>query len=227
MYTYLILELATLLVPLLYTYEKNLGFYKRLRPTVVSILIVASVFSIWDIVFTEKGVWGFNATYHLPFKLFGLPIEEWLFFLVIPYASIFLHETVVFLLPKVRLNSKTTTIISVLIIIAAVFILASNIERAYSVVNSIFIIVVVFTVLFLRKEILQHYYISFLVILIPFIIVNGILTGNFIPDEVVWYNSAEIIGLRVFTIPAEDFGFAFSLILINLFLIKTFDQKHV
>ena len=47
-------------------------------------------------------------------------------------------------------------------------------------------------------------FLSFPLILIPFLIVNGILTGSFIEDEVVWYNSSGNLGIRILTIPVED-----------------------
>ena len=59
---------------------------------------------------------------------------------------------------------------------------------------------------------------AFIFILIPFFIVNGILTGSGIDEQVVWYNNNENLGIRFLTIPVEDFGYAFSLILFNLLL---------
>lgn len=46
-------------------------------------------FIIWDIVFTEKGIWGFNESYLLGYFLWDLPVEEWMFFVSIPYACVF------------------------------------------------------------------------------------------------------------------------------------------
>ena len=57
-------------------------------------------------------------------------------------------------------------------------------------------------------------------ILIPFVMVNAILTGSFIDEPVVWYNNSENLGIRFLTIPVEDFGYAFSLILFKLLLRK-------
>jgi lycopene cyclase domain-containing protein len=62
---------------------------------------------------------------------------------------------------------------------------------------------------------------------IPFFIVNGILTGSFIDDEVVWYNSQEIIGFRIFTVPVEDIVYGFSMILSPLLLLNIFRKKTV
>jgi lycopene cyclase domain-containing protein len=61
--------------------------------------------------------------------------------------------------------------------------------------------------------------------LIPFFIVNGVLTGSFILNEVVWYDNTENLGIRMFTIPIEDSIYAFSLILANLSLTQTFQTK--
>lgn len=58
--------------------------------------------------------------------------------------------------------------------------------------------------------------------LIPFFIVNGILTGTGIQDEIVWYNNSENLGIRIGTIPIEDIGYAFSLLLLNLLLFERF-----
>ncbi len=62
--------------------------------------------------------------------------------------------------------------------------------------------------------------------LIPFFIVNGVLTGSGIENEVVWYNDAENIGIRLFTIPLEDSAYAFSMLLFNLVLFKFFSSNH-
>jgi lycopene cyclase domain-containing protein len=76
--------------------------------------------------------------------------------------------------------------------------------------------------LFEKTQVLNRFYVSFPVILIPFLIVNGILTGSLIPGEVVWYNTEEILGIRILTVPVEDFAYGFSLILTNLMLMNYF-----
>jgi len=63
------------------------------------------------------------------------------------------------------------------------------------------------------------------VMLIPFFIVNGILTGSFIENEVVWYNNSENLGVRLLTIPIEDTIYAFTLILTNLLLMEFLEKK--
>jgi lycopene cyclase domain-containing protein len=64
-----------------------------------------------------------------------------------------------------------------------------------------------------------------MIILIPFFIVNGILTGSFIEGQVVWYNNAENLGIRIATIPIEDIGYAFNMLFMSILLIEMFKNK--
>ena len=80
------------------------------------------------------------------------------------------------------------------------------------------IVVVLILSFFDSSETTRTFYATFLIILVPFVVVNSILTGSFIDEPVVWYNNSENLGIRFLTIPVEDFGYAFSLILFNLLL---------
>ena len=50
--------------------------------------------------------------------------------------------------------------------------------------------------------------------LIPFLIVNGLLTGSFLDNPIVWYSELEIVGYRIFTIPVEDAFYCMAMMLI-------------
>ena len=173
----------------------------------------------------RQGIWGFNPHYHSGIVLAYLPLEEWLFFIVIPYASIFIHYVLIAYFPELSLPDKTTRIISVVLISTLVLGIILNLQKAYTLTYFILMIIVLVAALLLKTHLLSRFYISFLVILIPFTIINGILTGSFIEGEVVWYDEVEITGFRIFTIPIEDFAYGFSLILINLILMDYFRRK--
>jgi lycopene cyclase domain-containing protein len=85
-YTYTAILLGSYLVPFIYMFTHRrflIRDYKLyvLNPTV---LIAALPFIIWDIYATAIGHWQFNPQYTLPHKFAGLPIEEYVFFLIIP-----------------------------------------------------------------------------------------------------------------------------------------------
>jgi len=147
-----------------------------------------------------------------------------LFFICIPYASIFTHYAVGYFFPNLQLSKRVTSSITIMLFFIAVFVLILNTDKWYTLVNfSVFAGLLAYSI-FARNTILQKFYLTFLVILIPFFIVNGILTGSFIHQEVVWYNNAENLGIRLFTVPVEDAFYAFSMLFANLILIEKFKK---
>lgn len=222
---YFILLTVSLLVPLSLSFDKNLRFYKTWGRLFPAIIITAGIYIAFDVYFTREGFWGFNSMYLSGIKIINLPIEEWLFFLVIPYSSVFLHASFVLYFPKTKLSAKatkgTTLLIAVLFLALAVF----NFGKAYTFYISIKTLLILAVAYFFARKTLSHYYITFLIIIVPFIIVNGILTGSFIVKEVVWYNDFENLGIRFFTIPVEDFIYAFGMLLLSIVLMQFFKKN--
>lgn len=225
-FLYLILNIGSLTIPLLYSFEKKMRFIKHWKTVFTSLTIVAAIFLVWDAIFTNNGIWGFNSDYHLPFLLFGMPIEEWLFFFCIPYASVFIHYSLEYFKPSLLISKKGTQIITLGIIVTVIPVLFLNWGKAYTTVNYSFLIGILTIGFFFGIEYLRRFYIAFLIILIPFFIVNGVLTGTGLEEPVVWYNNNENLGIRLFTIPIEDIGYAFTMLFGNVFLIEKFKKKE-
>jgi lycopene cyclase domain-containing protein len=59
-----------------------------------SIVPVAVTFVIWDVVATGAGQWQFDPAQTFGARLWGLPLEEYAFFVVIPLAGILTFEAV-------------------------------------------------------------------------------------------------------------------------------------
>ena len=189
-------------------------------------IITNLIFIIWDIYFTKIGVWGFNDSYYLGYSIFGLPIEEWLFFICIPYSCVFMHYALLELFPKLNFSEKCGKWITTVIFLLFTICLIINYNKWYPLVNYSLAIVLLLFVYLKNKTLLFQYYKTFIVMLIPFIIVNGILTGTGIVDEIVWYNNSENMGIRFLTIPIEDITYAFTLILLNLFIVDYCQKKN-
>ncbi len=225
MYVYLALEIFAILVPLIYSYDRKLQFYVKIKSVVVSLVVVGSFYILGDILFTKYGIWGFNPRYHSSIVLFELPLEEWLFFIVIPYASLFLHETLVYLYPNAQLSNWQTKVVSAIVVLIMGAVVLMNIEKAYTAIYGSVAIFAIFLASIGSSQLLNRFYLTFMVILVPFFLVDSVLTGSFIPQEVVWYNNLENLGIRIFTVPIEDITYAFSLILFNLLLINKLEGR--
>ncbi|WP_299552997.1 lycopene cyclase domain-containing protein [Seonamhaeicola sp.] len=225
-YLYLLLNLGSISIPFLFSFHPKLKFYKLWRSLLKSMFISMLVFIPWDIVFTANGFWGFNSAYLLGFELFYLPVEEWLFFICIPYACVFTHYALLYYFPNLGLPDNYTKMIAYILVFLFTIVIVYNYNKWYTLINFTLAIILIYITLKTQLKLLSQFYITFLVMLIPFFIVNGILTGSYIQDEVVWYNNAENLNIRLFTIPVEDAVYAFSLILLNLFLMVSFQRSQ-
>ena len=224
-YLYLLLNLGSLLVPFIFTFHPKLKFYKLWKPLLIGIIVSMLIFIPWDVIFTMQGIWGFNEDYFLGITLFSLPIEEWLFFICIPYACVFTHYALLYYFPNLKLSIGITKTMSYSFVLILIILSFYNYNKWYSLIN--FSLAALFLTIVVNKSIalLRHFYLTFLVMLIPFFIVNGILTGSFIETEVVWYNNLENLNIRIFTIPIEDIVYAFTLILLNLFIMTLLETN--
>jgi lycopene cyclase domain-containing protein len=222
---YLTIEIFTIAIPLLLSFDKKVKFYKMWKSLFISIFISAAFYITADIIFVKLGVWGFNPKYLAGIYFLNLPLEEWLFFILIPYSCLFIHYVFIIYFPKTSLSIGTVKIISALIIFILLLTGGLNTGRLYTLIYSVLIILILLAALVSKINVLNTFFLSFLIILVPFFMVNAILTGTFIDGEVVWYNNSEILGIRLLTVPVEDIGYAFSLILMNLLLMENFRKR--
>jgi lycopene cyclase domain-containing protein len=75
------------------------------------------------------------------------------------------------------------------------------------------------------KDVLQYYLVIFPILAIPFLIVNGILTGTGIEQEVFSYDLDRFSGIYLISMPIEDLFYAFSLILSALGIGEFLENK--
>ncbi len=220
-FTYLILNLFTFLPIIVFSFDKQLGFYRFWKYTLPGILGVYALFVIWDYYFTAWGVWQFNPAYVLDFRILGLPIEEHFFFLFTPFACLFIYEALgVYVKPDFL--SRLSKPIALILIILMGLVAVSFTDRMYTLVNFGFgATVLLAAFIWMKKETLSLFWLAFLVHLVPFYIVNGILTSW----PVLIYNDIENLGIRIGNIPLEDHAYSLILFLTNLWAYNWFKDK--
>ena len=201
---YLWLDLGSLALPLIFSFHPKIKFYKLWPSVLPGIAIMASVFIPWDIYFTAEGFWGFNPKYLTGIVWFGLHLEEWLFFFCIPYACMFTHHVLSSLIEWWPLSQKRTNWVYMLLVTALVIGLWYGFGQWYTASAFLYALLILGLTQNTAPQILPGFFMSFLVILVPFFIVNGVLTGSGLPEPVVWYNDMQNFGIRLGTIPLED-----------------------
>jgi len=221
-YTYLVLDLASVLFPLALSFDKKVAFYKIWKYLFPAMFISGSFFILWDVLFTAEGIWSFNPQYITGINVFNLPIEEVLFFVCVPYSCVFIYEVFNAYVNRDVLGSCGKNI-SILISIISLVTCILFYDKLYTIVNAgICLTLVLFATFPYRFRNLGRFYLAYFVSLIPFLICNGILTAL----PIVIYNNQENMNFRLLTIPFEDVFYCMSLLLSTVLLMDYFKEKN-
>lgn len=221
---YLKILLFSFIIPFIYSFNSKIKFNNYFSSLLMALFSSSIVFILWDIYFTYLGIWGFNPEHHSGILVINLPLEEILFFLIIPFCCVFTY----FVFKKFeKFNLAYNKVwlrlfCFILFVIGLVFY-----DRSYTVTVSLLSALIMLNISFSKSKSNGYFFSSYIIIsLIPFIIVNGLLTGYLDPGTPpVWYNNDEIIGIRLFTIPLEDFLYNFVLMYVNYILFEFYCIK--
>ncbi|UCE07213.1 MAG: lycopene cyclase domain-containing protein [bacterium] len=219
---YLIFNLIVIIGPLPLSFDRKVHFVDKWNNVFKAIVISLAAFVMWDSIVTGRH-WWFNDQFTLGLQILGLPIEEWLFFITIPYASLFTWE--VFVTYFRNREMKGLQIIrSILFFGIPVGIGLFFWGKEYTGLVFIALGLVVLldwklkTKMFIQLRTIQYMTISTLAMLI----FNGYLTWR----PVVLYGETYQWGIRIFTIPIEDFGYGYALILLCTILYEYFKRRQ-
>jgi lycopene cyclase domain-containing protein len=220
-YYYLLLDVGSLAFPLMASFEPRIRFYSKWRGLFAGIVAMAIVFIAWDAIFTANGVWGFNPRYLIGVYILGMPLEEWLFFLFIPYSCMFLYEVMRYFVPRDVLAPVARPLSIALIIVLSIVGLI-HLDHLYTSITFLSTAAYLAYHVFVAKSPwLGRFYMGYAVSLIPFFLVNGVLTGWLLPEPIVWYDNAQNLGIRLNTIPIEDSMY----LLFFLLIVTTFYER--
>lgn len=209
---YLWINVLSFAGPFLLSFDKKVHFYTHWKTLFPAILVVGTGFIAWDIYFTENGIWGFNPDYLSGITIINLPIEECLFFFTVPYACVFIYEVMKAYFPKFRPAQLAYgfSFVFTLTAISLALIFSQNWYTFYALLGAGLLNWIIY--FGWTPKWYPYFVISFIITMIPFLIVNGVLTGAVTPEPVVWYNENHIMGPRIVTIPVEDIFYNFFML---------------
>ncbi len=222
---YLYLNIFTLLFPLLLSFDRKVAFYKEWKYLFPAILIMGVFFIGKDVIFAANNIWAFNDDYLLGVRILGLPVEEWMFFFTVPYACVFIYACLLAYLkvdPLKKIHRPFLFVLAVVLLVVAIM----NYQKLYtSIVFAITALLLLYNLL-KKQPWLSMFLLSYFVALIPFLLVNGLLTGSFIESQVVSYNPEHNLNIRILTIPIEDSIYNLLMLLMTVQLMEWFKSWH-
>ena len=210
-FEYLLFNLIVIVGPVGSQFSRQIRHISQWRLKLFTNGIVLIPYIIWDVLVTGKH-WWFNEVYTLNLRLFGLPIGEWLFFITVPYGCLLVWET----LPDAKLSTRLRSlrhVRTVLYTALPIGVWVFNTGKQYTGLVLFCVGLVGLTDTLLRTEVLMQLktYIYLGIVSGLILIFNGYLTAR----PVVLYGEAYQMGYRIMTIPVEDFGYGFTLMLFN------------
>ncbi|MFA5350468.1 MAG: lycopene cyclase domain-containing protein [Candidatus Omnitrophota bacterium] len=99
---YMMVLVLSAIIPLLLSFYPPLRFWRNFKPLVFSLSILIVIFGAWDIFATWRGHWYFNPEGVFGVNIINLPVEEWLFFIVVPFCCIFTWEALKYIKERLR-----------------------------------------------------------------------------------------------------------------------------
>jgi lycopene cyclase domain-containing protein len=106
-FQYLLLMVGCLLITLPLEFVFGARVYRRAAGLALALIPVVIIFSIWDIVGILRDHWSYSPQFTTGVKLiFGMPIEELVFFIVVPICGLLTYEAVGEVLRRAQRRSK-------------------------------------------------------------------------------------------------------------------------
>lgn len=219
---YLILDIGAIAGPIALSFDSRVHYVSSWKNVLLASVIVAIPFLIHDEIFTSNGFWGFNDSYISGIKFGSLPLEEILFFIVVPFSCVFIYECCNYYFRKI--NTKWINRgVQLAVLGYIIYLIAIDWKGWYTFTISLSGLLVL--ALWSISQRLKHVGLAFVLSLIPFFGMNGVLTGIATEEPVVWYSELEKIPGRITTIPYEDIIYAFTLI-VGVILLFEFLRRN-
>lgn len=217
-FEYLFFNIIVFIGPFIVTRLNRYKNYMRKRQAWSAIIMVMIPYIVWDSLVTHSH-WWFNEKYTLNVRIFNLPVGELLFFITVPFACLLVWEAIKHrVLERIFIRKIGIYLFLYMLVPVGIFIFLKGKEYTGLVLIAIglsaFLDYSLRTNLFTKRN--TYLFLGVLTGLI--LIFNGYLTAR----PVVLYGIDYQIGLRIITIPIEDFGYGYSLMLFCIIIYEKF-----
>lgn len=226
-YTYSLVLFFSAIICFVASFDRRLRFDRHFGAFIKAADLVAIPFIAWDVWFTAKGVWWFNTDYTLGIVIAGLPLEEWLFFICIPFSCVFTYYCLDKFYKMEWLSGFNNLIVFVTVIVCSVVALL-HYDKIYTLVTAIAtILTLIYLHFIVRAKWISKASFVFSVLMLGFFPVNGVLTGFGLESPIVNYNPNNFLGIRMITIPIEDAVYGYTQFLLVLYFFKLFSKNKI
>jgi lycopene cyclase domain-containing protein len=219
-YEYLLFNLLVLSGPVAFSFDQRVRFFAHWRRAGLAVVTVAPFFLAWDILVTGRH-WWFNPRYTAGPVLIGLPLGEWLFFLSVPFACLFIWQIFTQHNPNPVPRSRriVAAVIAAAVLVAGVAFAAGKEYTALA----LFVFGLAVYLGNVHRIFDRSFLFYFLIIIFGLILLcNGYLTAR----PVVLYDNLYITGRWIYTIPIEDFVYGYALVFLTVAVYERLRRRN-
>lgn len=215
-YTFLLIDVLIFFVPMFLMLDKRFESKRTFNQLVPALLLMAALFTVWDLAFSHSLIRTFNPNYVIGFYFLGIPFEEYLLFLLTPFAVTVMYEYMTIVVPE-RMRQQNGNSFAMVLAVLFLFLAMAFRQHLYTFYTCLFSsLLLQFNVYFLKSQFLGRYFFVFAVALVPAMLIHGVLTSH----PVIQYSHTGISGIKLGTIPFEDIVL---LLLQTLLVLTIFD----
>ncbi len=223
-YWYLLILFVLAGLTLFLFIKKSIVFITEFKYMLPAIIFSSTIFIMLDIRFLQSGIIRFNENFLVGKNILNLPIEEWLFLLII---SLFAFSVYILVNVKFEHFEKPNLFYAVSVLLLAGFAYEAWFSRQKLVPFFVFFLLAIyFGYTLFRNRFKPHltkFYISYFIVVIPFFLIKLFL--NALP--VILYNNDFILGIRLAGVPVEQFANLFLVMLINITIFEYLRDNHL
>lgn len=222
-FSYLLVLIGTFVIPVLLGLKKQIGILSNLKYLVPAILFTGAIFIMWDMRFEQQAIWRFNSEFLIGVNLLNLPIEEWLYFIVVPFLAFSIYEFV-----KYRFSNfeQANTFLAFSLVLFLLFgIVAYFSRQKLYPFFTFFLLAIYLGYTIFRNRFKKHYskfYLTYFILLVPFLLISGILTAL----PIIEYNPIHHFNIKIYSIPIENFASLFLLLLMNTTIYEYLKERR-
>lgn len=221
-FEYLLFNLFIFAGPISQSFDLRVRYFRRWPAALAASALSLMPFILWDALANGRH-WWFNAVYTIGIRIAGLPLEEWLFFMSVPFACLFIWEIILTFRHKRTLTwmRRFGWMFLVLLPLGAWVFYTG---REYTGLVLMALAVVYTADLLFKTRVLEdgRAHVLLAIVIALMLIFNTYLTAR----PVVVYNPIYQLDLRIITIPIEDFIYGISHILLTVVFYEKLKGKR-